>query len=57
VARLRPGARPPRIEVPPPAISFDVAALTLYRSHLSRGGAEYERIGSTTRFAPHDRAR
>lgn len=48
VARLRRGARAPRLDVPPPAITFDAAALVLYRSHLSRAGSEYESLGAAT---------
>jgi 2'-5' RNA ligase len=45
VARLRSGARSPR-ELPdglaPEPLEFHAEALTLYRSHLGRGGAQYE---------------
>ena len=44
VARVRGdgagGGRP--LPEPPPTLAFDGAALTLYRSHLERGGARYE---------------
>ena len=43
VARLRPGARPPRrLEVEPERLSFAAGPVTLYRSRLQRGGAVYE---------------
>jgi 2'-5' RNA ligase len=44
VARLRAGERAPReLEVDGPApVAFDGAAVTLYRSRLSRAGARYE---------------
>jgi 2'-5' RNA ligase len=45
VARLRSGARPPR-RLPdgltPEPLEFGAEAVTLYRSHLGRGGARYE---------------
>lgn len=50
VARARKGARPPgrREPVPPPRpLQFDGAAVTLYRSHLGRGGARYESVSRT----------
>jgi 2'-5' RNA ligase len=47
VARLRSGARSPR-DLPdglaPEPLEFHVAAVTLYRSHLGRGGARYEAL-------------
>ena len=52
VARLRPGSRAPRIEVPPPPIRFAPDRLTLYRSHVSRAGAEYESLGSAGLWTP-----
>jgi RNA 2',3'-cyclic 3'-phosphodiesterase len=45
VARLRSGARPPRAladGLAPQPLEFHVEAVTLYRSHLGRGGARYE---------------
>ena len=44
VARLRSGARPPRetATAGPEPIEFAGEALTLYRSSLRRGGAQYE---------------
>jgi 2'-5' RNA ligase len=43
LARVRKGARAARIETPPPpAESWRAAAVTLYRSRLSRSGARYE---------------
>ena len=43
LARLRSGARAPRaVAVEPPALAFSGTAVTLYRSHLGRGGATYE---------------
>jgi 2'-5' RNA ligase len=48
VARLRSGARVPASEPtgpePPGGPAFDGAALTLYRSHLTREGARYEAV-------------
>jgi RNA 2',3'-cyclic 3'-phosphodiesterase len=43
VARVRPGARPPRaIEAAPEPIAFRAGDVVLYRSRLSRDGAAYE---------------
>ena len=43
LARLRSGARAPRaVALEPPALAFAGTAVTLYRSHLGRGGATYE---------------
>jgi RNA 2',3'-cyclic 3'-phosphodiesterase len=43
LARVRKGARAALIEAPPPpAEPWDAAAVTLYRSRLSRAGAQYE---------------
>jgi 2'-5' RNA ligase len=44
VARLRSGARPPRAAATegPEPLAFHGEALTLYRSSLRRGGAQYE---------------
>ena len=43
LARLRSGARAPRaVVLEPPALAFSGTAVTLYRSHLGRGGATYE---------------
>ena len=47
VARVRRGARPPSGDLrPPPELAFVPAALTLYRSHMRRGGARYEALAS-----------
>jgi 2'-5' RNA ligase len=47
VARVRRGARAPRGELPaPPALRFAAGALTVYRSHLGRGGARYEALAA-----------
>jgi 2'-5' RNA ligase len=43
VARLRPGARPPRaVDPAPEPIAFRAGSVVLYRSHVGRGGARYE---------------
>jgi 2'-5' RNA ligase len=42
VARLRSGARSPRIEADPPAGSFTASEVVLYRSRPGRAGADYE---------------
>jgi 2'-5' RNA ligase len=43
VARLRAGARAPRsIEASPEPVAFRATAVTLYASHVGRGGARYE---------------
>ena len=44
VARLRANARAPRLALPPPAVRFASPRAVLYRSHLSRAGAEYEAL-------------
>jgi 2'-5' RNA ligase len=45
VARVRRGARPRRIGLPPvPRAAFAGAAVTLYRSHLGGGPARYEAL-------------
>lgn len=45
VSRVRRGARPHGGELPAlPELSFDGAALTLYRSHVSASGARYEAV-------------
>jgi ketosteroid isomerase-like protein len=47
VARVARGARAPAIELPSaPAVSFEAARVTLYRSRLSAGGARYEALGT-----------
>jgi 2'-5' RNA ligase len=47
VARLRSGARAPAaVEGAPDPLAFAGAAVTLYRSHLARGGARYEALAS-----------
>jgi len=43
VARIRPGARPPRaVEAEPDPVAFRAGDVVLYRSHVRRGGATYE---------------
>jgi RNA 2',3'-cyclic 3'-phosphodiesterase len=43
VARLRPGARPPReVAATPERVAFQGGPVVLYRSHVRRGGATYE---------------
>jgi RNA 2',3'-cyclic 3'-phosphodiesterase len=42
VARVRAREKPPRIEVEPPSLSFVASEAVLYRSRLSRAGADYE---------------
>jgi 2'-5' RNA ligase len=45
VARVRGGQRVrPEALSPPPAVAFDAAALTLYRSHTAPAGAVYEAL-------------
>lgn len=45
VARVRHGALPARLELPPPPrLDFAGEALTLFRSHLSSGPARYEAL-------------
>jgi 2'-5' RNA ligase len=47
VARVGRGGRAPALELtPPPALSFEAARITLYRSRLSAAGARYEALGS-----------
>ena len=46
VARLRPRARAPKLDVPPPAVPFTADRVVLYRSHLSREGARYEPLST-----------
>jgi 2'-5' RNA ligase len=46
VARLRAGARPPLLSVPPPPLRFTSSQAVLYRSHLSRAGAAYEALSN-----------
>lgn len=47
VARLREGpTRPPDLD-PPAPLAFAGAAVTVYRSHLRRGGARYEAVSRT----------
>ena len=48
VARLRAHERPPRVTIDPPAVAFVAPEVVLYRSRLSRAGAEYEPLA---RFA------
>ena len=45
-ARLRSGARPPRIEVAPRPMRFTTDRAVLYQSHLSRQGARYEALST-----------
>src|SRR4029079_9739095 len=42
VARVRAREKPPRIDVAPPELSFVAPEVVLYRSRLSRAGADYE---------------
>jgi 2'-5' RNA ligase len=42
VARVRAREKPPRIDVDPPSLSFVASEVVLYRSRLSRAGADYE---------------
>jgi RNA 2',3'-cyclic 3'-phosphodiesterase len=42
VARVRAREKPPRLDVEPPALSFVASEVVLYRSRLSRAGADYE---------------
>jgi 2'-5' RNA ligase len=43
VARVRHGARPAALDLPPaPALSFTATHVALFRSHLGRGPARYE---------------
>jgi RNA 2',3'-cyclic 3'-phosphodiesterase len=44
VARLRARERPPRVAAEPPAGSFTASEVVLYRSRLSRAGADYEAL-------------
>lgn len=44
LARLRKGARWRPLEGRPDLAPFEAAAVTLYRSHLSRSGARYEAL-------------
>jgi 2'-5' RNA ligase len=48
VARVRARERPPRIEAPPPDCSFVASEVVLYRSRLSRAGADYEALSRLT---------
>jgi 2'-5' RNA ligase len=55
VARVRKGARAPRRELAaPPRLRFPAAGLTLFRSHLSSGGARYEALASCGPVAAED---
>jgi 2'-5' RNA ligase len=44
VARVRSGARAPRLDPPPALGPFPAPALTLFRSHLGPGGSRYEAL-------------
>lgn len=44
VARLRPRQRPPRVDSTPPAGEFEAPEVVLYRSRLSRAGADYDAL-------------
>jgi 2'-5' RNA ligase len=44
VARLRARARPPSVDAEPPSGAFTAAEVVLYRSRLSRAGADYEAL-------------
>jgi 2'-5' RNA ligase len=48
VARVRAGARPPRVEGGPPPVAWTSGEVVLYRSRLSRAGAAYEPLARTT---------
>ena len=48
VARLRSGARAPKVEVPAPAARFTADRAVLYRSHLSPKGARYEALSTVS---------
>jgi RNA 2',3'-cyclic 3'-phosphodiesterase len=48
VARLRARERPPRVAIDPPPVVFVASEVVLYRSRLSRAGADYEPLA---RFA------
>jgi 2'-5' RNA ligase len=48
VARLRARERPPRVEADPPALAFTASEVVLYRSRLSRAGADYEPLARMT---------
>lgn len=37
---------------PPPPLEFEAVGVTLYRSHLSRGGSRYEALASAGRTGP-----
>jgi RNA 2',3'-cyclic 3'-phosphodiesterase len=52
VARLRAGTRSRQVHVPPPPIRFAPEEIVLYRSHLTRAGAEYERIAAMSLTSP-----
>jgi RNA 2',3'-cyclic 3'-phosphodiesterase len=57
VARVnRTERRTPPLAAPPPAEPFDADALTLYRSHLGRGPARYERLATWRLTAPWETA-
>ena len=42
VARVRARARPPRLDAEPPPGAFEAREVVLYRSRLSRAGADYQ---------------
>jgi 2'-5' RNA ligase len=48
VARLRARERPPRAEADPPTLVFTASEVVLYRSRLSRAGADYEPLARMT---------
>jgi RNA 2',3'-cyclic 3'-phosphodiesterase len=48
VARVRARERPPRIDADPPPLSFVASEVVLYRSRLSRAGADYEPLARAT---------
>jgi len=49
VARIRPGARPPRtVDAEPEQAAFAAGPVVLYRSHVRRGGATYEPLLTRT---------
>jgi 2'-5' RNA ligase len=48
VARVRAREKPPRIDADPPSLSFVASEVVLYRSRLSRAGADYEPLARAT---------
>jgi RNA 2',3'-cyclic 3'-phosphodiesterase len=52
VARVRGRARPARMDLELPPLTFHGAAVTLYASHLLRDGARYEVLATASLAAP-----